>query len=151
MHPMPALVPVHGIITPAQGGDLCRGFGDVGFHGPNIVQRAFRRGVSAVQESVERNRNIGIQDFHQGDDVILMGMHAAGAQQAHEVTGTAGDFELPDQRCQNLGPGNGALRDGLINARQFLHHHPARSQIHVTDFRISHLTSGKPHIQFRHL
>ena len=43
------------------------------------------------------------------------------------------------------------IGDGLVDARQVLHHHAAGAQIGVADFRVSHLSGRQADMEFRGL
>ncbi len=40
------------------------------------------------------------EDADEGGDVVLVGVHAAGRQQAHQVAGAAGGLQLGDEVLQ---------------------------------------------------
>ncbi len=85
----------------------------------------------------------------QGDDVILMGMHAARRQQAQQMGGTAAGFQSRDGLQQSRVLGQRAVFDRQIDTGQFLHDDAAGAQIHMADFRIAHLAGGQADRQAR--
>ena len=91
-----------------------------------------RTGMPAASSSLRQRRH-----------VILMRMHAARRQQAHQMRGAAALLELGDEVGERLVLGQRAVRDRHIDARQILHHDAAGADIHVADFGIAHLAAGQ--------
>ena len=77
----------------------------------------------------------------------LMGMHSTFGQKPCDMTNTTTFFELGDDFFDRVGFGNQTGFDRVINFRQFLHHNPTGTQIHMADFRIAHLPFGQADIQ----
>ena len=75
--------------------------------------------------------------------MILMGMHAAGRGEAHQVAGAAGLLQGGDQLGQDRAFGQRTVGDGLVDARQVGHRDPAGAEIHVADLGIAHLALGQ--------
>ena len=68
--------------------------------------RGARRRVAAIQEGVHQCRYAGGGDgAGEGDGVVLMGMHAAGRDEAHQMAGAAGGAQFRDQLLQGGQPG----------------------------------------------
>ena len=75
--------------------------------------------------------------------MVLVRMHAAGRNQAHQMTGAAAGETAGDQVAQHRIGGKRSVFDSGIDARQILHHDPAGAEIHVAYFGIAHLTVGQ--------
>lgn len=70
-------------------------------------------------------------------------MNAAGRHQPQNVTGTLAALQGFDQMADFGVGGEAAIGDGGVNARQFLHDHPAGTDIQVPDLGIAHLSLGQ--------
>ena len=93
----------------------------------------------------------------QRGDVILMRMHAARRQQAHDVqrpafiywsltlSVTLRSLGLVDEVHQHRTRGERPVFNGDIDARQILRHDAAGTDIHVSDFGIAHLAARQAH------
>ena len=79
--------------------------------------------------------------FHQRHDMILVRMHPAGRQKTHDMQGAAIGPRLGDQLAQHRPAGQSAFLNRDIDAGQILRHDPAGADIHVTHFRIAHLSA----------
>ncbi len=77
----------------------------------------------------------------------LMGMHPTVGQKTRDMANALGIGKFGDDLFDGVGIGDGAGFDGLVNFGQFLHDHTASTQVHVTDFRVAHLTFGQANIQ----
>ena len=56
------------------------------------------RRVAAVEEGVQGDGHAGaVEDAGEGGDVVLVGMHAARRQQAHQMAGAAAGLQLGDE------------------------------------------------------
>ena len=104
-YPVPAFVAVHGVVAAADRGDrgavgqLAAELGEAGGAGAG-------RGVAAVHPGVHAHPDAGIGQ-HPGecDRVILMRVHAALGEQAHQVAGAAAAAQRVDQGDQGGGRG----------------------------------------------
>ena len=108
------------------------------------LKRAARRHVPAVEEGVDPHRHAGARDqVGQRDEMVLVGMHAAGRGEAHQVAGAAALLQGGDQLGQDRVLDQRAVGDGLVDARQVGHGDPAGAEIHVADLGIAHLALGQ--------
>ena len=82
-------------------------------------------------------------DFGKGGHMGLMGMHPAFGQKTGNVANALGIGKFCDDFFDGVGFGDGAGFDGLVNFGQFLHDDTTSTEVHVTDFRIAHLTFGQ--------
>ena len=90
-----------------------------------------------------------VEDAGEGGDVVLVGMHAAGRQQAHQMAGAAGSLQLGDEVLQARVARQLAGLHGGVDARQVLHDHAAGADVHMADLGIAHLAGRQPDMQFR--
>ena len=82
-------------------------------------------------------------------DLPLVGMDAAGGEQAEHMQGAAG-FPQPIDECAEVGVAfEFAALHGLVDARQVLVHDPPGPDDHVSDFGVAHLACGEPDIHPR--
>ena len=145
---LPALVAVHGVIASAHGGD--RDAGRLGGESGKKFPRALRRGIAPVEEGVDQDLDPGGgQQARQRRHMGLMGMDAAGREQAHQMAATSRGLQLGDEVEQSGVAGELAGADGGVDARQLLHHHPAGADVHMADLGIAHLALGQAHMQLR--
>ena len=148
LHPVPAVVAVHRVeaardcrdadalhaVEPrAQGGERRR--------------HAARRHVAPVGEEMQRHRHARLRDGpRRGHDVPLVRVHAAGAQQAHDVARPAALAQRFDM-CQQRGrAGEAAFGDGPVNPGQVHPHHAARADVGMAHLRVADLARGQAHV-----
>ena len=72
--------------------------------------------------------------------MIHRGMNAAGRHQPHQMAGFAVFLQIGDQLFQNRIFFNATVFDCLVDSGQVLHDDASGTQIHVTDFRVAHLS-----------
>ncbi len=144
LHAFPTLVAVHAVITTADGGDVgIFSARNVALELRQIFQGAFRRGVAPIEEGMNAHGHAhAVEDFCHRRDLALMGMDAAGREQPEQMADASGFFEFVCKLLQCGIGGERAVRNGRIDARQILHHHPAGADVHVPDFGIAHLPLG---------
>ncbi len=83
------------------------------------------------------------------DQVIFVGMHAAGRGEAHQVAGAAVALQLGDQLLEVRDPGERAVGDGGVDARHVGDGHAAGAEVHVAHFGVAHLALGQADEAFR--
>ena len=89
--------------------------------------------------TTRRHAGVG-EDLRQRHGVVLMRMHAARRDQAHQVAGAAAlPSALRSGRCSAGARSISPRRDGVADARQVLHHHAAGADVEVADLGIAHL------------
>ena len=112
---------------------------------------AERGGVS--RPSVNACSTVGtpacVSSLGQRDGVILVRMHAAGRQQAHQMAGAAGLPQPGDQVAHRGSAFDLAAGERLADARQILQHHAAGADVEVPDFGIAHLPGRQADIGSR--
>ena len=150
LHPLPALVPVHGVVAAADGGDLPHP--QAGALVPELPQVARpRRGgdVPPVQEAVDIHPAEPLVPGHlqQGEQVGDVAVDPAVGQQAHQVQGGA---PLPAvlHGVQQDGVAEEVPRlDVPADPGQVLEHHPAGADVGVAHLGVAHLPLGQAHVQ----
>ena len=144
-HAVPALVPVHRIEASGHRREADRQpRAQAALDVRDAFERAARRHVAAVEEGVDGDRHAGTGDqVGQRHEMILVGMHAAGRGETHQVAGAAvlleGGEHVGQQRIARQRP----VFDRRVDARQLGHRDPAGAEIHVAHFRIAHLPLGQ--------
>lgn len=78
--------------------------------------------------------------------MVLVGMHAPGRDEAHEVACAACFFEGCDKVPHHFAACHRAIGQAGSDARQFLHDHAARADIEVADLGIAHLPARQANI-----
>jgi len=146
---VPAVIAVHGEVTAHQAGDaaLAQG-GEGGVEQLDRRLRAFGRCVAAVEEGVQVDL-VGTaleRQFGHGDQVILMAMYAAVRQQAHEVHGFTGGDGFIDRRADGRVLEKLTLADRFGHTREVLIYHSSGAEVHVADFRVTHLAVRQAHV-----
>ncbi len=112
-----------------------------------VVAAGLRRRVAPVGEGVQHGADTGgVQRSGEGSGVVLVRVDAAGRDQAQQVAGAAGRFQLVDQGAQRRRAPDRSIGNRLGNARQVLLHHAAGADIHVADLGVAHLALGQPNI-----
>ena len=150
LHTVPALVAVHGVVAAHERGDLTNAQLPTLFHRPGHIVHAGGGGnVPSIQKCVDVDplKATVLCHFHQGKEVVDMGVNAAVAEQAHEVKGRA--LFLAGIHGVNIG---GILEEipvinGFADPGQVLKHHPACADVGVAHLAVAHLTCGQAHIQ----
>ena len=146
--PIPALVPVHGVVAPHDAGHPTH---------PEAFQRLIggleggfggaRGRIPAVEKGVDIDAlgAPGRGGSGHGQDMVLVAVYAAGGQKAKQVhrapRGPRGIHGAHERRILRQLARGGVL----INACEFLEDDPARPQVHVPHFRIAHLPFREPH------
>ncbi|MNZ59880.1 hypothetical protein D3C78_779330 [compost metagenome] len=143
---VPTVVAVHGVVTADQAGDPAFAQGLEG----RVEQfdrrlRAFRRSVAAVEEGVQVDvLSTALEgQFGHGDQVVMVAVHAAIGQQAHEMHGFAGGDGFVHGRADGRVLEELAVADRFGDASEVLIHHAAGAEVHVTDFGVAHLAIRK--------
>src|ERR1700761_4133271 len=84
---LPAIVAIHGVVAAGHGGDLAAELAELLFEPRDVVDAAVGRRVAAVHETVDENFfNFGFaREFEKREEVVDVRVHAAVADEAHEV------------------------------------------------------------------
>ncbi|MNX92463.1 hypothetical protein D3C86_1246030 [compost metagenome] len=142
LDPLPAVVAVHGVVAPHDGGDLAVTHGVQALL--DLVEVAPARGgrrVAPVGDGLDVGLGHAEARGHlqEGVEVLLGAVDAAVGDQAHQVQATAaalGAFHGLDQH----GVGEEVpVVDGLVDPNQVLVDHAARAHVGVADLRVAHL------------
>ena len=72
-----------------------------------------------------------------------MGMHAAVGQEAAEVQPSSCSGHGVKEPVQDRIRGKGAIRNGLVDAREVLVHDPACADVQMADLGVAHLAFGQ--------
>ncbi len=144
-HALPALVAVHRVEAAGNGAEIhTLQPRDVGFELRQVFDGAARGHVTPVEEGVDAHRDaVGRECGGQCHEMILHGMHTAGRQDPHHVRRAAALLQFRGEFAQRRQGGERAVLDRRVDAHEILHDHAAGPQIHVADFRISHLALGQ--------
>ena len=133
------MVAIHGVVAAANRGDRHRRR-QRRTQALDVLARRSRRRVAAVGEGMHDSRHTCLREhLRQRRRVILMRMHAARRDQAHQVAGAAGLPQALDQADQGRGLLDLAVGDGLADARQVLHHDTAGADVEMSDLGVAHL------------
>ena len=150
LHPIPALVPIHGVVTAHDGGDLSHA--DLPALGRQLLHVALAGGgghVAAVQEAVDIHpaQAAALGHLQQGEQVGDVAVDAAVGQQAHQVEGTVPLLAVVHGLHIGVVLKKAAVLDGTADAGQILEHHPAGADVGVPHLGVAHLALGQAHVQ----
>ena len=143
---LPALVAIHRIEAAGHGGEPDRQAGlERRLHGLEaILQGTARRHVPAVEEGMDPDRHAVAGDqVGEEDEMILVRVHAARREETQQVAGGAALLQGGDRLGEHRMPGQRAILDGVVDARQVGHRDAAGAEIHVADLGIAHLALGQ--------
>ena len=141
LHPVPAVVPVHGEEAARHRADRdARQPLDLGEEGGKLRPSGPRPDVAAVGDEVEDDRHAPLrQRAGGGGDVALVAVDAAGAGETQHVGGAA-RLPEPGGEARHRGPvGEVPPGDGLVDARQVHQDDAARADGGVADLGVAHL------------
>ena len=149
-HPVPTLVPVHGVITAHNRGDFAHAdFLALG-HSLSHEARAGGGGhVPSVQEgvNVDPSEPLVLRHLQEGEEVGQVGVNAAVGQEAEQVQGGA----LLQAGVHGVEIGGvlekAAVLNGAGNPGQVLEDHPAAADVGVAHLAVAHLPVGQAHVQ----
>jgi len=143
LHTIPAIVAIHGVIAADDGHDAtAAGLAQPRFGALQRGECAARRRVTAIEEGVQVDA-LGAALAGQVDhrqDLVLVAVDAAGREQPHDVHGLLVENGLVHGVHQGLVEEEGAVLDRLVDASQVLVDDAAGPQVHVSHFRIAHLS-----------
>ena len=151
---LPTVVAVHGPIAAGDGSDARVAASLLGQVGQergelgDVAGAGLRVDVAAVHEAVDANGLHAPLGCH-GDERLAMalhGVHAAGAHEAHEVQGLAGGCTVVHRADEDLIGLEGAVLDGIVDARKLLEDDAAGANVEVADLGIAHLAIGQAHV-----
>lgn len=102
------------------------------------------RGVAAVGEGVDHDLDAGFGE-RAGEccDLVLVGVHAAGRQQPHQMGPPAGFAQLGDVVLEVRIVVDLAALESAVDARQILQHDAAGAEVHVADLGVAELAFGQ--------
>ncbi len=144
-HALPALVAVHRIEAAGDRGDRSGGLRLEGLEKP---ERALRRRVASVEKGMHQHLQAGgAQGLRQSRDVVLHRMDAARREQSHEVHPSAAGLHRLHEIKKRRHCGQFLTLDGLVDAHQFLLHHTARTDVHVSDLGVPELAAGQANLE----
>mmetsp|Transcript_32480 Transcript_32480/g.62560 ORF Transcript_32480/g.62560 Transcript_32480/m.62560 type:complete len:339 (+) Transcript_32480:2061-3077(+) len=145
-HPLPAVVPIHRIIASSHRANL-GAIWHLRLQGLEILQRRFRRHITAVRHRMQHHRHTGIRDrLHCGHHMGDMSMHPAVRHHAHQMRRATCIFEFGDKRLQRGIVKKRAVLDGQINLPQIHRHHTARANIGVSHLGVAHLPAWQANV-----
>ena len=144
--PVPVLVPVHGIITAADGSDLAAAkLLHFLLQGLDIGKTAVRRGVPAVHEAVDIDlfQTAAPCQLQKSIDVGDVAVDAAVRNEPHEMQGAVLFLAVGHCRLQLGNLKQVSVFDGLCNAGQLLINDAASAHVQVAHLGVAHLSVGK--------
>src|SRR5690606_23129191 len=123
LHPLPAVVPVHGVVAPADGGNVAAAhLGEGLLHQGNGWRGAAGRGVAAVEEPVQADIPAAAArgEADGGDKMVLVAVNPAGGEQAEQVHPAAtGHGAVDGVGVDRIGK-KVAVADGLVDTGEVL-------------------------------
>ena len=138
---LPALVAIHGVVTPGDGGHGPTGRRQGLLHRGEVALGRAGRGVAPVGEDMDhRPRPLAPTQLDQGHELIDVAVHAPIRDQAHQVDRPTGGGGLAGGGGQDRIREEAPIRDGGIDQDQVLLDHPAATQAHVSDLGVAHLS-----------
>ena len=154
---LPTIIAVHGPITARDGGNasVATGLlGDLSQEGAELAHVAgtgLRIDVAAIHKGVNANGLDPMLGSHldQSLDVVHVGVNAARAHKAHKVKGLTLGLDIVHSLDENLVLGDGAILDGVVDARKFLEDDAAGTDVEVAHLGVAHLAVGKAHVLAR--
>ena len=154
---LPTVVAVHGPITARDGSNASVATGLLGNLGQESAELAHVTGtrlrvdIATIHKGVDANGLDAMLGSHldQSLDMVHVGVNAARAHKAHKVKGLALGLDIVHSLDENLVLGDGAVLDGIVDARKLLEHDAAGTDVEVTHLGVTHLTVGKAHVLAR--
>ena len=143
----PPLIAIHGIITTDHRGNMRACAASLSGDRGQVIGGAGGRSIAPVGDGVDHDVvDAGfLGRLRQGDEVILMAMHAAIRDETKKVQPVTP--RLGKSLLQNLVRPELAIGDGLVDAGEILINDPTGPKIHMADFRVAHLPIREPNIQ----
>ena len=144
-NPLPALVAIHGIEAAGDGGDLAEtDLVELLLEGFDVSQTAVRRGVAAIHKGVDEHvfKLFALRHAHDGIEMFGEGVHAAIADEAHDVETAA----LSGMVHEDLEDGvivDFARRDHAVDTGHIHLDDAAGTDVEVADFGVAHLAIGQ--------
>ena len=143
---LPSLVAVHRVVAAADGGDAGVGV-DLRQAGLEVVhepESGARGRVTAIEERVDLHGRHAeaCRQLHERDEVAIMGMDAAGPDEADGVQATGLLRALTGGEERGAGVER-AVVDGGVDAGQVLEHGAAGAQVEVAHLGVAHLARGQ--------
>ena len=144
LRPLPARVAVHRPVAPADRGDP-----RVGMRGRqpslevgDVAQRRGRRRVAAVEQGVDPDvpDTLTGGELDEGDEVAVVGVDAAGADQADDVEPPVVARGTPAGLEERGALVEAAVRDRGVDPREVLQDGFPRTEVEVADLRVAHLS-----------
>ena len=150
LHPLPALVTVHGVVAAHDRGDLAHA------QLRTLVRQRLDEALAAggghiapVQEAVEIHalKALVLGHPHQRVQVVDMGVYAAVGQQAVQMQGGTVFQAVVHSLVVGLVLEEAAILNGAADAGQILKHHAAAADVGVAHLAVAHLPCGQTHVQ----
>ena len=150
LHPVPALVAVHGVVPAHHSGDLSHADLTALLHGLSHKLHAGGGGhIPSVQKGVDIDP---LQAFvpgqlQKGEEMLDVGVDTAIGKKAHQVQGGSLFFAgIHGVLVGGIGE-EVSVRNGFGDAGQILKHHPAGADVGVAHLTVAHLPLRKSHVQ----
>ena len=145
LHPFPAFIPVHGIVTTTYTGNLTHTAIEVLLQFDDKGESAFRITVTSVCKGMDKNLFEPFCLTHIGYCFYMIDMrvHTAITYEPQEVQGFVIGFCKPDGFQEGFILRKRTITNGYINTLQFLVDDTTGAQIQVTYFRVTHLPVGQ--------
>src|SRR6266403_2402397 len=145
---LPPIVAIHGVVAPDQRGDLTdTQFPSLRLESLHEIAAAVRRSIPAIHEAVDQDvlDFLLLGHFQQCEEMIDVRVHAAIAEQAHQVQSTlaATLHRLLEKRhvLQLL------VGDEQVDAGDIHVYDAAGADVEVPDFTIAHLALGQADVR----
>ena len=114
---------------------------------PYVFRGRLWWGVPSVEKPVygDLSHAVARRQRERPFQMAIKRVHAAGANQPHEVQGPAPLFHAGTQLYQRRDPEELATLHLVRYPDNVLRHHPASAQVQVAHFTVTHLAIGKSH------
>ena len=149
LHALPALVPVHAVVAPADGGNfsyprLC----ELPLQRLDISLSACGRNVPAVHKAVNVNffKSVAFCHVDKGEKVLNVAVNAAVGQKPHKMQSAAALLGVLHGGNEGGIFEKFTIVNGLCDARQRLIDNSARADIGMPHLGISHLPLRQTHV-----
>ena len=150
LHPVPALVAVHGVVAAHDRGDLPHAdLGALLYGLGHEVLAAGGRHIPAVQERVDIDllQPPALGHLQKGPEVGVVGVDAPIGEKAVEVEGVPPRLAGVHGGHVGFVFKEGAVLDGPGNPGQVLVDNPTSADVGVAHLAVAHLPVGEPHVQ----
>ena len=138
----------HTVVAAADGRDARRRMraGEARLEVRQEWTRGARWRVPTVQDRVDHDvfDTLASGQLRDRHEVPVVGVHAAGADEAHEVQSTIPSDGGPGRLHERFVGEERAVGDGSVDTRQVLEHGPTGTDVQVPDLAVAHLAVGQP-------